>query len=65
MVAARSIRAGEVIMEDSPLTYGPLSSSGVSPLCLGCYRSLSGRGKGRGRAGAGQGGAGKKGTEKI
>ena len=48
MVAARSIRAGEVIMEDSPLTYGPLSSSGVSPLCLGCYRSLSGRGKGRG-----------------
>ena len=41
MVASRDIKAGETIMEDSPLTYGPLSSSSVSPLCLGCYKSMS------------------------
>ena len=28
MVAARRIRAGETVMEDTPLTFGPLSSSG-------------------------------------
>ena len=48
MVAARYIKSGELIMEDEPLTYGPLSSSGVAPLCLGCYKSLSGRSRGRG-----------------
>ena len=28
-------------MEDAPLTYGPMTSVPVKPLCLGCYKSLS------------------------
>ena len=41
MLAARDIAAGEVVMEDTPLTYGPLTSAGVRPMCVGCYRSLA------------------------
>ena len=41
MVAARDIQAGETVMEDLPLTYGPMTSVQVEPLCLGCYKSLS------------------------
>ena len=40
MVASRDIKAGETIMEDFPLTFGPMVSSAVKPLCLGCYRPL-------------------------
>ena len=40
MVASRDIKAGETVMEDFPLTFGPMSSSEVKPLCLGCYRPL-------------------------
>ena len=40
MVAARDIKAGETVMEDMPLTYGPMTSVGVQPLCLGCYTCL-------------------------
>ena len=42
MVALRDIKAGETIMEDVPLTYGPLCSSGIKPMCLGCYRAVDG-----------------------
>ena len=45
MVASRDIKAGEVVMEDFPLTFGPMVSSAVKPLCLGCYRPLEGRGR--------------------
>ena len=40
MVASRDIAAGEIVMEDFPLTFGPMVSSAVKPLCLGCYRPL-------------------------
>jgi len=42
MVAARNISAGETIMEDIPLTFGPVCSTGVKPMCLGCYRAVDG-----------------------
>ena len=35
MVAARNIKAGETILVEAPLTFGPLDTS--SPICLGCY----------------------------
>ena len=42
MVASRNISAGTVIMEDTPLTYGPLTTStDLGSMCLGCYRRLS------------------------
>ena len=41
MVAARDIQAGETVMEDLPLTYGPMTSVQVEPLCLGCYTCLT------------------------
>jgi len=40
MVAVRDIKAGEVIMEDVPLTFGPVCSNGTAPVCLGCYKTL-------------------------
>lgn len=42
MVAARNIQAGETIMEDIPLTCGPVCSTGIKPMCLGCYRPVDG-----------------------
>ena len=36
MVASRDIRAGEVIFEELPLTFGPSDNS--RPVCLGCYQ---------------------------
>lgn len=46
MVAARDIAAGEIIMEDIPLTYGPTvftgNDVGSRPVCLGCYSAVSG-----------------------
>jgi len=42
MVATRNIKAGEIIMEDMPLTFGPVCSTGVKPMCLGCYRHVDG-----------------------
>ena len=30
----------QIIMEDSPLTFGPTCSNGTSPVCLGCYKTL-------------------------
>jgi len=42
MVASRNIKAGEIIMEDVPLTYGPVCSTGIKPMCLGCYRPVDG-----------------------
>eukprot|EP00096_Caligus_rogercresseyi_P006994 TRINITY_DN2418_c0_g2_i1.p1 TRINITY_DN2418_c0_g2~~TRINITY_DN2418_c0_g2_i1.p1 ORF type:complete len:531 (+),score=146.39 TRINITY_DN2418_c0_g2_i1:103-1695(+) len=39
MVAARNIKAGEIILQEFPLSYGP--SSPKEPLCLGCYSPLS------------------------
>ena len=36
MVASRDIRAGEVIFEEMPLTFGPSDNS--RPVCLGCYQ---------------------------
>ena len=38
MVASRDIRAGEVIFEELPLTFGPSDNS--RPVCLGCYQVL-------------------------
>ena len=42
MVASRNIQAGETIMEDIPLTCGPVCSTGIKPMCLGCYRPVDG-----------------------
>ena len=39
MVASRDIRAGEVIFEEMPLTFGPSDNS--RPVCLGCYQVRS------------------------
>ncbi len=38
MVASRDIKAGEVIFEEAPLTFGPSENS--RPVCLGCYTTL-------------------------
>ncbi|KAL0822091.1 hypothetical protein ABMA28_005455 [Loxostege sticticalis] len=38
LVAARDIRAGEVIIEEPALAVGPCSGCGL--VCLGCYREL-------------------------
>ena len=40
MVASRDISAGETVMEDFPLTFGPMVTSAVGGQCLGCYRPL-------------------------
>lgn len=37
-MAARDIRAGEVIIEEPALAVGPCSGCGL--VCLGCYREL-------------------------
>merc|ERR1712083_170739 len=46
MVAARDIKAGEVIMEDIPLTYGPVVFTGnlvgCRPVCLSCSHWVTG-----------------------
>ena len=46
MVAARPIKAGEPVLEDLPLTYGPCCLTGPTPgslpVCLGCYRPVDG-----------------------
>merc|ERR1711892_360112 len=42
MVATRNIKAGDTIMEDIPLTFGPVCSTGIKPMCLGCYRPVDG-----------------------
>jgi hypothetical protein len=45
MVANRDIKAGEIILEEQPLTFGPVCSTGgeeILPLCLGCYRPVGG-----------------------
>ena len=39
MVASRDIKAGEVIFQESPLTFGP-SDGNNNPVCLGCYKKL-------------------------
>merc|ERR1719234_882261 len=36
MVAVRDIKPGELIMEERPLTFGPIAS----PVCLGCHKTL-------------------------
>ncbi len=38
VVAARDIKAGEVIIEEQPVTVGPKQFT--VPVCLGCYRDL-------------------------
>ncbi|XP_071538278.1 SET domain-containing protein SmydA-8-like isoform X2 [Panulirus ornatus] len=40
MVATRDIRAGEVILKESPAVVGPKLRS--SPVCLGCHKVISG-----------------------
>lgn len=40
MIAARNISAGEVILKESPIVFGPKLAS--YPLCLGCHRRLKG-----------------------
>ena len=45
MAASRDINAGEIILEEQPLTFGPVCSTGgekILPLCLGCYRPVDG-----------------------
>lgn len=39
MVASRDVRAGEVIFEEMPLTFGPSDNS--QPVCLGCYQRIT------------------------
>lgn len=39
MVAARDIKAGEVIFVEQPLNFGP--SENTVPVCLGCYAPVS------------------------
>lgn len=39
MVAARDIKAGELILKESPLVVGPRINTSL--LCLGCFRVLS------------------------
>ena len=39
MVASRDVRAGEVIFEEMPLTFGPSDNS--QPVCLGGYQVWS------------------------
>ena len=40
MVASRDISAGETVMEDFPLTFGPMVTGEVVAQCLGCHRPL-------------------------
>ncbi|KAG0718447.1 SET domain-containing protein SmydA-8, isoform A [Chionoecetes opilio] len=40
MVAARDIRAGEIIFKEAPVVVGP--RQGSAPLCLGCHRAIDG-----------------------
>ncbi|XP_057374746.1 SET domain-containing protein SmydA-8-like isoform X1 [Daphnia carinata] len=40
LVAKRSIKAGEIILQEPPLVLGPKLQS--LPLCLGCYKHISG-----------------------
>uniref|UniRef100_A0A1B6FV33 MYND-type domain-containing protein n=2 Tax=Cuerna arida TaxID=1464854 RepID=A0A1B6FV33_9HEMI len=40
MVATRNIAAGEVVLKETPLVYGPKIS--CYPQCLGCHRQLKG-----------------------
>lgn len=40
MIAARNISAGEVILKEAPIVYGPKLA--CYPLCLGCHRQLKG-----------------------
>jgi hypothetical protein len=38
-VSARDLKAGEIVMEISPLVIGPCADS--EPICLGCYTDLN------------------------
>ena len=49
MVASRNIKAGEVIMKERPLTFGP--SEVTKPICLGCYKSVTASSPGCGNCG--------------
>ena len=40
VVASRDIEAGEVIMEEPPITVGPRQFTGV--VCLGCHKQIDG-----------------------
>jgi len=40
LVASRNIKSGEIILEDTPVTMGPACSSGISPVCLACYKRI-------------------------
>lgn len=39
MVAAKNIKAGEIIFKEAPLTFGP--SEITKPLCLACYKPVT------------------------
>lgn len=41
VVAAKNIKAGEILFEETPFAYGPKADSPV--VCLGCYNRLNGK----------------------